>query len=62
MMQANDKDKAEKVSVVLLNIAQTFFRYLNPVDHHEKIGQQFEKLSNAGVTEALLETLRVHCS
>ena len=53
-----DRSKAEKISLVVARIVESFTNMVNPVDSFERVGILFDKLSNAGIQESLVEILR----
>ena len=52
-----DRVKFEKLSTVVARIAKSFTLILNPIDNFEQVGGLFEKLSDAGLHEAIYECI-----
>ena len=52
-----DRAKFEKLSTVVARVAKSFTLILNPIDNFEQIAVLFERLSDAGLYEAIYECI-----
>ncbi len=52
-----DRVKFEKLSTVIARISKSFTLILNPIDNFEQVAGLFEKLSDAGLHEAIYECI-----
>ena len=60
MLQLNcedDIEKAERVSIILKRMADSFTRFLSPVEKFDRVGTTFEHLSTIGVVEVMVNGL-----
>ena len=53
-----DRLKLEKMSTIVVRITESFTVMLSPIENFDQIGIMYDKLSNSGVLEALIEILR----
>jgi hypothetical protein len=55
-----DRIKYEKLSTVVVRIAKSFTLILSPIESFEQIGMMFEKLSDGGIHESILDCIRTY--
>jgi len=56
----SDQQKVQKISEIIFGMCQSFTRILSPVDHFERVGALYEKVSNAGGVESILRCLQTY--
>lgn len=53
----DDIEKAERVSVILKRMTDSFTRFQSPVEKFDRVGADFENLSTIGIVEAMVSGL-----
>ncbi len=60
MMQLNSEEdisKAERVSVILKRMTDSFTRFMSPVEKFDRVGAMFECLSSIGLVEIMVKAI-----
>ena len=53
----DDIEKAERVSVILKRMTESFTRFQSPIEKFERVGADFENLSTIGIVEVIVKGL-----